>query len=457
MPLYPRLLSALAFSLAWMACVNVASAAAQDQPTDPAEIARNLLYQPARRIEASNGTLFFRAADFTYRFNPSGEWQVAREKNELSNGLRSGLRWKEYTCARLRLTFRFTGVATDDEAFLEIRRVGPNGPQAEPLARLRLWERKQLATVWLRFVRQDSPGQTARGLERDLEIADPDVAEVADDGSALWLALRYSGGGGALGLGSLVRFDPNTNDASLVQPGELAFSAVSHIAAAGGTLWLGAERLAEGAVEPTVRLARFKPDSNDLRSFPPLSDVIPGSIVTALHVEAGALWVATDAGICRAGSSEEEWTCWRMVPTVRVVAPVPMGNRPGAPPRRQLPAGSYEVLWASPLFLEVVSPDAMEGWMADDDLTDYVNQRFQADAYELGNVSAGGVAPMRLLDRPEGDPLAGAQVYRAPLEPISQSAANGWQRVRAKVGWISRQNLEVVPVMQPVVKMGKID
>ncbi|MFY9583274.1 MAG: hypothetical protein WAR21_02130, partial [Candidatus Acidiferrales bacterium] len=58
--------------------------------------------------------------------------------------------------------------------------------------------------------------------------------------------------------------------------------------------------------------------------------------------------------------------------------------------------------------------------------------------------------PIRLLAKPGGDPLAGALVYRAPLERMGSPTPAGWQRVRARVGWISRKGLEVAPVVRRV-------
>jgi hypothetical protein len=433
----------------WLGLSSAAAAVPQDRPADAAEITRNLLYQPARRIDSANGALLFRAAEFTYRLDASGGWSVVREKNDVTAGLRSGPRWKEYSSTRLGATFRFTGVSTDNEAFLEIRLVGPDGPPADPVARIRLWDRKQLAAAWLDLARQDAASLTAAEFEHDLEIGDPDVAEVADDGASFWIAIRYSGGEGAYGIGSIVRFDPQTNGTILYQPEELAESAVTHIAATGSVIWLGAERIVEGGVQPTVRLARFRPDGKDLRSSLPGSGPIPGSIVTAIRAEAGVLWVATDEGICHSGSSEDAWTCWQIVPMVRVSAALQVSNRPGGTARRPLPAGSYEVRWANAAFIEVITPDALEGWIANDDLEGYVTERFQTDAFELGNELGGGATPMHLLDKPDGDPLTGALVYRAPLLPVSQSTPGGWQRVSANVGWLSRKNLEVLPVVRP--------
>lgn len=451
-------------------------ARAQQPPADAAEISRELLYHPARLIEFSAAgpnlqTALFRAKQFLYRFDAAaGKWEVQREKNDAA--AEADAPRKRYQ-TRQGMEYRFAAASTEEEGILEIRR----SDQTERVARIALWNRAQLATTWLALMRKDAPRLTAEALARDLEIADPQVAGVADDGTHLWLAIEQSAGEGELGIGSVVRFDPQTDEAKVYQPPELATSSVTHIAPTSrGALWLGAHRRHEGASEPTAGLVRFDSATGEIRSYLPGGSPLVGRIVTALAGHGSFLLVGTDEGMCRltlAGAAaglaaqpaespgpRNDWTCWRIVPTVRLATPAPVSNRPGAPPRGRLAADSYEVRWANAAFLEVVTPDAIEGWVAADDLEDYTRRRFESDTYELGNPSAGGAAAMRLLDKPGGDPLAAAQVYRAPLErvgsltppaakPAPSAVEGGWQRVRARVGWISRGNLEVTPVIEP--------
>ena len=438
-------------SLFCLLCISVfpcLPGSAQQQPVDAAEISRELLYHPARRIEIGPQRVVFRAAKFTYRLDPSsGRWEVVREKNFAPAEPLAAL--KSYKSERLGAEFRFVGVANDNEGMLEIRRGTDPNLSVRPFAPLVLWNRKRLAATWLALLKQDTPTLTEDTLARDLEIAEPEVAGVADDGTYLWLAIRHYAGEGWLGIGSVVRFDPTTNEAKIFQPPELALSSVSHIAAAGGALWLGPHRQGEGTIFRTKGLVRFDPATGEVRSYLPGTSPIVGNIVTALAASGNTLLVVTDAGVCRMVLPKEEWTCWRIVPTVRLVAPTPVSNRSGGPPGGRLPAGSYEVRWANAAYFELITSDWIEGWIAADDFQEYKRLGFEAEPYELGN-SGGGPAPMRLLAKPEGDPLAGALVYRAPLEPIGSPTAEGWQRVRARVGWISRQNLEVVPVVKRV-------
>ena len=420
---------------------------AQQPPTDAAEISRDLLYHPAGRIEVVAGGVVLRATEFTYRFDAAtSQWTVSREHNFDPATISRAL--KTYKDARRNAEFRFAGTSDEKEGVLEIHRVGPDGPAR--VARLVLWTREQVAAAWLPRLQREFPDLTAERIEKDFEPAEPEVAGVADDGTHLWLAIRHDSGEGWLGLGTVVRFDPETSAAVAHQPEDLAVSSVTRIAYAGGALWLGTHRITEDAVEATVGLARFDPSSGNVRTYAPAPNSIVGRVVTALAPADNFLWAATDAGVCRVALPAEQWTCWRIVPTVQIAAPAAVSSRPGGPARGRLPAGRYEVRWANAAFLEVVTPDAVEGWMEADDLEEHAQRDFEVDSYLLVNTSAGGAGVMRLLSEPDGDALAAAQVFRAVLERIGDPDEDGWQKVRARVGWLLRGNLVVTATLQPV-------
>ncbi len=442
--LRPRLL------LQFLCLVVLPASSAQQPPVDAADISHDLLYHPARTIEFRRGGVHFRAAEYTYAFDPAtGTWKVTREKNAIPKE-RS---LSSYRSERLGAEYRFKGESTEDEGILEIR-VGEN---PEPLFRLVLWKRPQLAAAWAEVLREEMPGRTESQRSEELEAAEPEVAAVVDDGSRLWLAVFHYAGEGWYGLGTIVLFDPQEKQARAVQPQAIATSAVTHMVEAGGFFWLGTMRQREGGVSPAAGLVRFDPASGDWKSYPPGKLPLAGSIVTALRGDDKNLWVGTDAGLCRVTLPEELWTCWRIVPTVRLPAPVPVANRPGGQSGGNLPAGTYEVRWANTGFLEVLTPDWIEGWISSEDLEEYSKGGFDAASYELGNTYAGGASVMRLVDKPEGDPLKGAVVFRALLEPAPVKSGEpprpaGWTRVRARIGWISREGLVVTPEIQAVLK-----
>jgi len=430
--------------------LSLTSLHAQQPPVDAADISRDLLYHPARAIESRGGAVLFRAAEYTYTLDPAtATWKVTREKNALP-ATRS---LSSYRSERLGVEYKFKGESTDDEGILEIRA----GAEPEPLLRLVLWTRAQLAAAWAEILREEMPGRSERQLVEELDPAEPEVAAVVDDGTRLWLAIQHYAGEGWLGLGTLVQFDPKENQARVLQPTVIATSAVTHMVGAGGAFWLGTMRQRESGVSPSAGLVRFTPTNGDWKSYAPGRNPLVGDIVTALHSDEKNLWVATDAGMCRVTLSGEPWTCWRIVPTVRLRAPVPVANRSGGKSGGNLPAGIYEVRWANTGFFEVLTPDWIDGWISTDDFEEYSKNGFDAAPYELGNASAGGASAMRLVEKPGGDPLTGAVVFRAGLERAPSKAGDppapsGWTRVRARIGWISREGLAVTPEIQAVSK-----
>lgn len=421
---------------------------AQQPPVDAADISRDLLYHPARAIESRAGAVVFRAAEFTYTLDTSaGSWKVVREKNALPAARSLNF----YRSERLGTEFHFKGESTDDEGILEIR----SSADPEPLLRLVLWNRTLLAAAWAAKLREETNDLTEDRLAVDLEPAEPEVAAVVDDGTRLWLAIRHYDGEGWLGLGTIVMFDPKEKQARAFQPHELATSSVTHMVEAGGNFWLGTLWQREGGDEPAAGLVRFDPASGEVQSYRPGKSPLAGSIITALRADEKQLWVATDAGMCRVTLPGELWACWRVAPMVRLRAPVPVSNQPGGKPGGNLPAGNYEVRWANTGFFEVLTPDWIDGWIPPDDFEEYSRRGYDAAPYELGNSSAGGASAMRLVAKPGGDPLTGAVVYRAALErapakPADPPAPAGWTRVRARIGWISREGLSVAPEIQQV-------
>ncbi len=417
--------------------------------TDSSEISRDLLYHPARVIESSDSALLLRGARFTYRFDRGTHaWQVRAEDN--SALLPPEAEVDEYESERLSALFQFFGETDGEEAVLEIHR-SLNEAGFEVIARLPVWNRARLAEAWLDYFREDSPELTAAQLAEDLTVARPEVAAVADDGRFLWLAIRHYTGEGALGLGTVVRLDTTTNDTKIFQPAELGTSSITHVAAFADAIWLGAHLWGEGYTEPTAGLVRMSPKSGALESYRSGKTAgFAGHVVTALAIDAGALWVGTDEGICRLGTERSNWECWRIVPTVTLAGPVPVSDFPGGPATRRLPPGSYEVRWATAVALEVVTPNPVEGWARDEEVADFEARGFHSAAYELTNTYAGGAGVLRLLPTHVASPLEAAQVIRAPVERVGQPESDGWQRCRAGVGWISREGQDVVPQILPV-------
>lgn len=417
--------------------------------SDDSDISRELLYHPGQWIEFAGETVVVRASRFTYRFDRNTQrWDVLAENNQ--ELLSPAEEIEEYESEQRDALFQFFGEVDGDEAVLEIHRSLAEGG-FEIFARLRLWDRARLAEAWLAYFREDAPGLTAAELAEDLSVARPEVAAVADDGRYLWLAIRHYAGEGALGLGTVIRLDTTTGDTKVLQPAELRTSSVTHVVVFSGMVWLGTMRWSEGYQEPTAGLVRMHPETGAIVSY--RSGKTPGFagyLVTALAAIDSELWAGTDEGICRLKAGNTKWNCWRIVPSVTLADAVPVSDFPGGPPARQLPPGRYEIRWATAEFLEVITPDAAEGWARDEDVVNFEARKFYTAAHELTNTEEGGAGVLLLLPTPIASPLKAAQVIRAPAERIGRPDSDGWQRCRAHVGWISREGADVVPQISPV-------
>ena len=416
---------------------------------DSAEISRDLLYHPARRVDiAAGGGVALRAEQFTYHYEAAaGAWRVTREKN-----FEEGDAERDVTSFRTTagVELRFESDADDEQGVLEIIRIGAEGP--EQFASLPVWTRERVARAWLAHLQKEYSVLTFERVREDFEPAEPEVAAAIEHGGKVWLAIRHYAGEGWLGVGTLVEIDVAAGTARLYQPDELATASVTHIAAAGGALWLGTHRQREGSIEPAAGLVRFTPSSGEVKGYLGDDSPLAGHVVTALASAENVLWVATDEGVCRVALPAEDFSCWRIVPTVELAAAAPVSNRPGGQPRGRLAAGRYEVRWANVGFLQVVTPDAIEGWLSIDDFEEYSEARFERDAFILANTASGGARVMRLLDRPGGDVLSAPQVYRTALERIGEPTEEGDVRVRAAVGWIARGKLEITPALAPATR-----
>lgn len=424
----------------------------QRQPADAAEISRDLLYIAPQRIQLTatvpGGTrvpTLILLSGQAYLFSggeirPLVEQGLTSKDEDLApKGKRTiSIAGSEYTV---------TPHSDDDRATLTLGKAG----EAAELVTAVLWTRDQLAAAWLPFLQSRRKTLTASGLRQDLEVGDPVIYDLQADGDSAWVAIGYSTGESELGIGSVVRFELAAKRAKVYQPRELSTCAVTQLAiAADKSLWVASRRQNEGSVLPCAGLLRIDPSTGSSQQVTLTGLPLEGTMVTAVGA-AERLWVGTDGGICNSATGEN-WDCKRIAPVVSVKTETPVSNIPGEKPSGNLKPGDYEVRWANAGFLEVVTRDSFDAWIAADDFQEAAERNFDIEPYKLLNTSSGGPAPIRLMAKPGSDAAAaGALVYRATLEKLNMPAAtpSGWVKVRAHTGWIERKNLEVMPKILP--------
>jgi hypothetical protein len=457
-------LATLSFALCVaMACLSNFSSSAQNAPLDASESSRDLLYLAPSRTETRTAgdvvTTAYVGARFEYSQPDGGKWLIRPASTKIVESKEKQRVFSLDAFGAGPGGYELVGASGDDRATLALRNKGTS----EALTTVTLWDRDQLVEAWLPEMRKQKRGTTADGLRQDLEVADPEVRAMtrlpgADSSvvdQPILVAVGQSTGEDELGLATIVKFDPSLKKATVYHPAGSLTCEVSTIGVSSNpqkissAVWFGTRTVREGTMAPCGGLAKLDLETRAVAPVSGAKNPPIGSIVTLLaSAGQGSMIAATDAGICKlARNNETDWECWRLVPTVKLSQTTAIANRPGDKPYGQLKAGDYEVLWANQNYLEVVTPDSYDAWLAADDFAEAAARNFDAEPYKLLNTASGGAAPIRPLAKPKGEPLEGALEYRAALEklPTPPGTPDGWVHVRTRVGWITRQSLDVVP------------
>jgi hypothetical protein len=391
------------------------------------------VFYPVGAIQVKGDILEFRAQQFIFEYlRRDGSWRVRPAQNDVRPSPPRCFPPTKFQAGDL--TVAACSDYSHDRAILELRRGSCDG---EVLGRYFLWTREEGAKAQV-----SDPKDVPEVLEY-AEAAEPCVSGTTSLQGQLWLAIAHYGGEGSVGVGMLVRLKTAGFAAQFLRPRELVDSSLGPMVAAGGRLWIGTYYCGEGGEYPTHGLVAYVPSSGAVRSYLPANSPIIGRLVLALAAEGERLWVATENGICSVVLPEERWTCWRIVPTVEVTESTPVSSVPAGPPRGTLRAGEYQVLWLKGDWLEVLTPDAVAGWTRPGSIR--VGQPPPDDTHEL--LFNGD--PLPPCDFLQGEPQEGARVVaescRGFVEPSSVAAQNGWAKVWARIGWIKKANLSIVP------------
>jgi hypothetical protein len=399
------------------------------------------LYQPARIIQISPTEIVCEADSFQYRFDRVAEtWDVVKRKRPFDFPP-PGDGDDRYDDDQRQAQYRFITDVRDNEVRLEI--VREQDGDEDRLADLELYDRSMTGEAW--YPVEEDHFKSEAGFTDTLEHSRPRVTDVTDDGRFLWVTLAYSVREGNYGIGTLVRVDAITGEVKIFQPALLSTSSLSHVATAAYAAWIGTVHHGELGEYPTLGLVRFDPVSGEVKSHLPSSSRILGRIVTALAADGDTLWIGTDEGICRYRIRQREWTCWRIQPGVRILAHVPVSNRPGGEATRRIHRGHYELRWATRDSLEVVTRDALEGWIQLGPREELPLHDHYREVHGL--VERGDPPPAAVLVfvEPGGTIGEAAVMERIQLQKLPLRTADGWQKVRARAGWIPRPGLQLKP------------
>lgn len=199
------------------------------------------------------------------------------------------------------------------------------------------------------------------------------TAALTYDNRLFWTVSSEQGEGNG-GIATIVSYEPEKNEISVIQPGAIKGEQITDLVIAGEpanpTFWMGTKLSAEGnPYLPAKGLVAYRPEPSNLKSgsvkaYDIQNSTIVGAIPTQLWLEKDQLWLGTGNGICRvkwvAADNPQNWSCWRFA----LMAELP---RDGLPIYSKLlndneeadatiqPASEgekIEVLWWSPLDYE---------------------------------------------------------------------------------------------------------
>ena len=152
-----------------------------------------------------------------------------------------------------------------------------------------------------------------------------------------WTIFTYRGEGFG-GIATIVSYNPEINQITVIKPPEIADQIVNDLVITGTPdqpiFWLATQLTGEGnPYIPSMGLVAYRPNSSDytrgeIDSYRVRNSPIVGAIPTKLHLENDILWVGTGNGICKVKwqtiKTDDSWNCWRFA----VMAQLPKEELP---------------------------------------------------------------------------------------------------------------------------------
>jgi hypothetical protein len=211
-------------------------------------------------------------------------------------------------------------------------------------------------------VKQNHPGMGN-------QLGFPRITQAVTYGNSIWWSVAFEQGEGNSGIPTIVNYDPQMNNFTLIQPEALGFTQINDLVITGEaknlTLWMGTQISGEGnPYIPDQGLVAYRfdlqnPSSGDLTAYTVHNSPLVGAIPNKLRLENDQLWVSTANGVCQlqwqSPDNPNSWNCWRFA----VMANLPSEKIPLYPTSRsevaqdalvsQNGGETVEVLWWSPV------------------------------------------------------------------------------------------------------------
>lgn len=159
------------------------------------------------------------------------------------------------------------------------------------------------------------------------QLGVPQVTATEIKHNRIYWTIASEQGEGFSGIATIIRYHPETDKLTLLQPKGLESQQLKDIKVTGNpknpTLWLATQQAGEGnPFLPGLGLVAYSPESGEYKAYHVRNSPLVGVIPRRLHINGALLWVATGNGICnlpwQTPNEFTQWNCWQFQVTAKV-------------------------------------------------------------------------------------------------------------------------------------------
>ncbi len=313
-------------------------------------------------IVADANTVKFQAYKYDFVFcRGNNTWTV--QPGTLPTELQPPRNGTQYDQERYK-TIDFNGKTYQYRVILEPT-AGPDGQRPEPqkvIFELTNPDSKQPQRQTLYTLSDVSQGRFGATL------GVPRITAALKYDNRLFWSVASEQGEGATGIATIVSYDPQKNQSTIIQPEQIDKQQITDLVIAGDsanpTFWMATKISGEGNGNlPGMGLVAYRPNSQNLKSgsvksYQVNNSPLVGIIPDKLKLEDDKLWIGTGNGVCQiewqSADNPKNWSCWRFAAMANLPAEgLPISNsslnKTVADTLKPATTGeTVEVLWWTP-------------------------------------------------------------------------------------------------------------
>ncbi len=154
----------------------------------------------------------------------------------------------------------------------------------------------------------------------------PRITAALKYNNRLFWTVASEQGEGFNGIATIVSYDPQKNQSTIIQPEQIKRQQITDLVIAGDpnnpTFWMGTQISGEGnGYLSGMGLVAYRPNAQNLKSgsvksYQVNNSPLIGIIPDKLRLENEKLWIGTGNGLCQlqwqAADNPQSWSCWRL-------------------------------------------------------------------------------------------------------------------------------------------------